>query len=69
MPQVKPSWRNENPNWRWLSRILCFFGIHHWFRSSTLKAPIACVVCPKKTKHWTEYRRRVKDAIKRSINP
>jgi len=68
MPQVESSWRINNPGFRWISRTLCFFGIHHWIWSSTLKARIACAVCPKKTKRWAEYKLRVKDAMKRSFD-
>jgi len=48
---------------------LCFFGIHYWVWSTTLKAAIACAVCPKKTKHWKEYRRRSAEGMKKSVDP
>jgi len=69
MPHVDPSWRVESSKFNWLSRLLCVFGIHHWVWSSTLKAAIACAVCPKKTKRWDEYRQRMKDAMHRSLDP
>jgi hypothetical protein len=46
------------PQWRPLSRLLCVFFVHHWMTSTTLKKPIACAVCSKKTKHMDEYLRR-----------
>lgn len=61
MPFVLPSWRKDKPRLGWLSRALCFFGIHHWMRSWTTKKNLVCVVCEKKTKHWDEYGRLVKE--------
>lgn len=56
MPYVKPSWR-QWPQLKWLSRTLCFLGIHHWLYSKTLKKPLACSVCSKRTKHYAEYKK------------
>jgi len=42
----------------WLSRLLCFIGFHHWLSSKTLGHHIACVICPKKTKYYEEYRKQ-----------
>lgn len=36
-------------------------GIHHWYKSQTLRKPIACAVCSMKTKHYKEYTRLVED--------
>jgi hypothetical protein len=51
------------PQFRWPSKLLCFFGRHHWFRSTTLQADLTCVVCGKDTPAMAEYRRLVKDRI------
>jgi hypothetical protein len=54
MPHVEPTWRIW-PQWRLVSRALCFFGCHHWMMSRTIKKPIACAVCSKKTKYMEQY--------------
>jgi hypothetical protein len=54
MPHIEPSWRMD-PKWRWASRPLCSLGLHHWLRSKTLNANIACAVCSKKGKGYAEY--------------
>lgn len=58
MPYAFPSWRTV-PKYRVVSRVLCFFGVHHWIWSRTLAQPVACAVCPKKTKYYEEYLRRM----------
>jgi len=60
MPHIEPSWRTD-PARRWASRPLCLFGFHHWLKSKTLKANIACAVCGHKTKHYAEYARLSKE--------
>jgi len=60
VPYSDPSWR-QWPQWLWLSRTLCVFGIHHWTKSKTLQdLPIACTICPKKTKHFKTYMKLAK---------
>lgn len=56
MPYAKPSWR-QWPQFRWLSRTLCFFGNHNWMHSKTLGKPIVCCVCSKRSRHYTEYKK------------
>ncbi len=60
MPYYIRSWR-QWPQLRWLSRILCKFWMHDWLRSKTLKKPIICGMCHKKTIYYEEYRRKIED--------
>lgn len=57
MPYVDPSWRMY-PQWRWASRMLCRFGLHHWMRSKSLNANIVCAVCSKRTPQYWEYKKK-----------
>lgn len=61
MPHAAPSWRMW-PQFRFLSRVLCFMGVHHWLVSRTLGKPIACVICSRKTRHYLEYIHRTGDS-------
>lgn len=56
MPYAKPSWRLW-PQWRILSKMLCWIGIHCWLYSKTIGMAIACCMCQKKTKHYAEYKK------------
>lgn len=56
MPHVDPSWR-QWPQWKWFSRLFCYFGRHHWLKSKSLKENLICVVCAKETPHMAEYRK------------
>jgi hypothetical protein len=54
MPRAAPSWRMW-PQLRFLSRLLCVIGIHHWSMSKTLGKPILCTICSKKTRYYQVY--------------
>lgn len=60
MPYARPSWRLW-PQHRLISRALCFIFIHHWLMSQTLKKPLACTVCGKKTRYYEAYEKLQKD--------
>lgn len=59
MPYVPASWRRW-PQFRWLSRLWCFFGKHHWMRSRQLNVNLICVICHKQGIGYKEYADRFK---------